>query len=144
MAAHYEGQLQRSARDTYGAMRKGFAAVDKGVSVPTVDIREASEVYTRLRLDHPELFYLTGFHLRMMPGAEKSEAVADYLFDKSKILSHRQAITARVQRPGGRGDLVMEYTYGRRISPDKGFLNVPDALRVARLIDEAEKKLNCP
>ena len=53
-------------------------------------------------------------------------------------------ITARVQRPRGRGDLVMEYTYGRRISPDKGFLNVPDALRVARLIDEAEKKLNCP
>lgn len=53
-------------------------------------------------------------------------------------------ITARVQRPGGRGDLVMEYTYGHRVSPDKGFLNVPDALRVARLIDEAEKKLNCP
>ena len=53
-------------------------------------------------------------------------------------------ITARVQRPGGRGDLVMEYTYGHRTSPDKGFLNVPDALRVARLIDEAEKKLNCP
>ena len=53
-------------------------------------------------------------------------------------------ITARVHRPGGRGDLVMEYTYGHRPSPDKGFLNVPDALRVARLIDEAEKKLNCP
>ena len=52
-------------------------------------------------------------------------------------------ITARVHRPGGRGDLVMEYTYGHRPSPDKGFLNVPDALRIARLVDEAEKKLNC-
>lgn len=98
MAAHYENQLQRGVRDTYAAMLKGFTAVEKGVGVPTVDIREASEVYTRLRLDHPELFYLTGFHLRMMPGAERSEAVADYLFDKSKILSHRQAISARVQR----------------------------------------------
>ena len=53
-------------------------------------------------------------------------------------------ITARVQRPGGRGDLVMEYTYGHRISEDKGFLNVPESQRVARLVDEAEKKLNCP
>ncbi len=53
-------------------------------------------------------------------------------------------ITARVLRPGGRGDLVMEYTYGHRISEDRGFLNVPDALCVARLIDEAEMKLNCP
>ena len=53
-------------------------------------------------------------------------------------------ITARVQRPGGRGDLVMEYTYGHRISEDKGFLNVPESQRVARMVDEAEKKLNCP
>lgn len=53
-------------------------------------------------------------------------------------------ITARVQRPGGRGDLVMEYTYGHRISEDKGFLNVPESQRVACLVDEAEKKLNCP
>lgn len=53
-------------------------------------------------------------------------------------------ITARVQRPAGRGDLVMEFTYGHRVSEDKGFLHVPDALRVARLVDTAEKKLNCP
>ena len=37
----------------------------------------------------------------------------------------------------------MEYTYGRRVSEDKGFLNVPDAMRIARLIDAAEKRLNC-
>ena len=53
-------------------------------------------------------------------------------------------ITARVHRPGGRGDLVMEFTYGHRASADKGFLNITDAQRIARLIDEAEKKLNCP
>ena len=53
-------------------------------------------------------------------------------------------ITARVQRPGGRGDLVMDYTYVRRISFDKVFLNVPDSLCVARLVDEVRKRLNCP
>ena len=52
-------------------------------------------------------------------------------------------ITSRVHRPGGRGDLIMEFTYGRRVSEDKGFLNVPDAMRIARLIDAAEKRLNC-
>ena len=52
-------------------------------------------------------------------------------------------ITARVHRPGGRGDLIMEYTYGRCVSEDKGFLNVPDAMRIARLVDAAEKRLNC-
>ena len=52
-------------------------------------------------------------------------------------------ITSRVHRPGGRGDLIMEYTYGRRVSEDKGFLNVSDAMRIARLVDAAEKRLNC-
>ena len=98
MAAHYENQLSRGAREAYGMMLRGFAAVEPAVRVPLLDIRELSEIYTRLRLDHPELFYLTGFHLRMMPGAEYGEIVPDYLFEKSKILTHRQAITARVQR----------------------------------------------
>ena len=98
MAAHYENQLSRAGREAYGAMLRGFTAAETAVRVPLLDIRELSEIYTRLRLDHPELFYLTGFHLRMMPGAEYGEIVADYLFEKSKLQTHRQAISARVQR----------------------------------------------
>ena len=49
-----------------------------------------------------------------------------------------------VEEERGRGDLVMDYTYVRRISFDKVFLNVPDSLCVTRLVDEARKRLNCP
>lgn len=98
MAAHYEEQLARPLREVYGLLLRGFAAGEAAVRVPTTDIRALSEVYTRLRLDHPELFYLTGFHLRCMPGAESGEVVADYLFEKGKLQTHRQAIAARVQR----------------------------------------------
>ena len=98
MADYYEAQLSRAAREAYGAMLRGFTAAETAVRVPLLDIRELSEIYTRLRLDHPELFYLTGFHLRCMPGAEYGELVPDYLFEKSKLQTHRQAIAARVQR----------------------------------------------
>lgn len=96
--AYYEQQLNKEQRAAYAAMLKGFAAVESEVRVPLLGMKELSELYTRLRLDHPELFYLTGFHVRAVPGAEWGELVPGYLFDKGKILQHRSAINARIAR----------------------------------------------
>ena len=96
--AYYERQCCREKQEAYRAIFRGVTAVESSIRVPLLPIKDLSEVYTRLRLDHPEVFYLTGFHLRCMPGAENGEFVPEYLFSKEKILSHRQAIQARVER----------------------------------------------
>ncbi|MGM9618869.1 MAG: transglutaminase domain-containing protein [Oscillospiraceae bacterium] len=108
MAAYYENQLSRPGREAYGAMLRGFTAVESAVRVPLLSMQELSDVYTRLRLDHPELFYLTGFRVRSVPGASYGEILPEYLFEKGKILTHRQAIAARVQRLAREGKSLDE------------------------------------
>ena len=96
--AYYEQQISREKREAYEALLRGVDAVASAIRVPLLPMEDFSEVYTRLRLDHPEIFYLTGFHIRYMPGAENGEFIPEYLFDKGKILSHREAIKTRVER----------------------------------------------
>ena len=96
--AYYEQQCTREMREVYGAMLRSVAAVESAIRIPMLSMEALGEVYTRLRLDHPEIFYLTGFHVRHMPEAAYGELIPEYLFDKGKILSHRQAIATRVER----------------------------------------------
>ena len=96
--AYYEQQLSREKREAYSAILRGVGELSSAIRVPLLPMEALSEVYTRLRLDHPEIFYLTGFHIRHMPGAENGEFIPDYLFDKAKLLSHREAIKKRVER----------------------------------------------
>lgn len=96
--AYYEQQCSHEKREAYGAILRGATAVESSIRVPLLPVEDLSEVFTRLRLDHPEIFYLTGFHVRYKQGAENGDFIPEYLFDKSKILSHRQAIQARLSR----------------------------------------------
>ena len=98
VTAWYEQQCSRPLREAYGAVLRGVSAVEPAIRVPLLSAAELGEVYTRLRLDHPEIFYLKGFQIRFHPGAENAEFLPDYLFDKAKILSHRQAIQTRISR----------------------------------------------
>lgn len=96
--AFYEKQLDKLQQAAYLAMKKGFEQMEPAIRVPLLDGNGFSDVYTCLRLDHPELFYLTGFRLRAVPGADYGELLPEYLFEKSKIQTHRQAISARTAR----------------------------------------------
>ena len=60
--------------------------------------KELSEVLFRLRLDRPELFYVTGFSYRVHPQAASVEFIPQYLFDKGKIQEHQRALSARVTK----------------------------------------------
>ena len=92
MAGYYYRQLDREKRAVYDAMRTGMEALAPGVRVPKLTGQE------RLKLDTPLLFYVTGFQYRWMPGADHVELLPEYLFDKSKVRQHRQAVAARLDR----------------------------------------------
>ena len=76
-------------------MLAGMEALAPGIRVPRLDGPELSDIYLRLKLDTPLLFYVTGFQYRWMPGADHVELLPEYLFDKGKIRQHRQAVAAR-------------------------------------------------
>mgnify|MGYP002569920078 CR=1 FL=1 len=96
MAGYYYRQLDREKRGVYDAMLAGMEALAPGIRVPRLDGPELSDIYLRLKLDTPLLFYVTGFQYRWMPGADHVELLPEYLFDKGKIRQHRQAVAARL------------------------------------------------
>ena len=98
MAGYYYRQLDREKRAVYDAMRTGMEALAPGIRVPKLTGQELSDIYLRLKLDTPLLFYVTGFQYRWMPGADHVELLPEYLFDKNKVRQHRQAVAARLDR----------------------------------------------
>ena len=96
--AYYFRQLDKAGQAAYHAMKTGLAALRPAFPVPRLEGRELGDVLARLRLDCPELFYVTGFSSRGHPAAATVEFLPQYLFDKGKIQTHQKALAARLDR----------------------------------------------
>ena len=92
---YYYGQLSRPLQGVYDALLGGFRALAPGIRIPMLDEKQLADVYLRLKLDEPLLFYVTGYRCRWMTGAAHMELLPEYLFDKAKIRTHQQAVSAR-------------------------------------------------
>lgn len=95
---YYYGQLSRPLQSVYDALLGGFCALAPGVRIPMLDEKQLADVYLRLKLDEPLLFYVTGYRCRWMAGAAHMELLPEYLFDKAKIRAQQQAVSARLAR----------------------------------------------
>ena len=95
---YYYGQLSRPLQSVYDALLGGFCALAPGVRIPMLEEKQLADVYLRLKLDEPLLFYVTGYRCRWMAGAAHMELLPEYLFDKAKIHAQQQAVSARLAR----------------------------------------------
>lgn len=98
MQPYYYSQLPKPLQTVYHAIYTGVSALKPSFAVPKVERHTLSEIFLMLRLDHPEIFYLTGFSYRFYPQASNVEFIPEYLFDKNKILEHQKALSARVEK----------------------------------------------
>ena len=96
--SYYFRQLDKAGQAAYHAMKTGLAALRPAFPVPRLEGRELGDVLARLRLDCPELFYVTGFSYRVHPAAATVELLPQYRFDKGKIQTHQKALAARLDR----------------------------------------------
>ena len=94
---YYKG-LNREEKTAYEQMRSGFESLSPAVRVVRLEQKRLAEVYLRLKLDTPLLFYVTGYSYRFYPGADHVELLPEYLFEKSKIRTHKEAVSTRIQR----------------------------------------------
>ena len=58
---YYYGQLSRPLQGVYDALLGGFRALAPGIRIPMLDEKQLADVYLRLKLDEPLLFYVTGY-----------------------------------------------------------------------------------
>ena len=94
----YLRQLDKEGQAAYHAMKTGLAELRPAFPVPRLEGKALGDVLARLRLDCPELFYVTGFSCRVHPAASTVEFLPQYLFDKGKIRDHQRALAARIDR----------------------------------------------
>lgn len=98
MEAYYYQQMDRTGQSIYHAMKTGFAELRPSFPVPCLDGRRLSDIFFKLRLDCPDIFYVTGFSYRLVPGASNVELLPDYRFGKGKVREHQKALSARIDK----------------------------------------------
>lgn len=70
MEPYYYRQMDKAAQAAYHAMKSGITSLRPSFSVPRLDGAVLSDIFFKLRLDCPEIFYVTGFSYRYAHGAE--------------------------------------------------------------------------
>ena len=68
MAGYYYGQLSKEKKAVYDMLAAGCDALAAVIRVPDLGTEVLSDIYLRMKLDLPLLFFVTGFHYRKMPG----------------------------------------------------------------------------
>ena len=98
MEAYYYRQMNKAWQSAYHAMKTGFTALSPSFSVPRLDSEALNDIFFRLRLDCPDIFYVAGFSYRFYQDAASVELQPQYLFDKGKVRHHQKALDARVEK----------------------------------------------
>ncbi len=98
MEAFYYNQMSKVEQAVYHAMKTGFSEMATSFLVPRVEAKVLGEVFFRMRLDHPEIFYAVNFKYRSYRDSNNLEIIPEYLFDKSKVKDHQKAMKSRVEK----------------------------------------------
>ena len=100
MEAYYYNRMDKFQQSIYHAMKTGLMAIAPSFPVPRTEGSEQqlNDIFFQVRLDNPDIFYVSGFRYRYYKDAGHIEMIPDYLFDKKKILEHQKAMQARITK----------------------------------------------
>ena len=98
MEPYYYQTLSKAEQSSYQAMQAGLQAFAPSFPVPLLENRALTDVFMKLRLDCPQLFYAGIFQYRYYPDSRNAELIPAYLFEKGKLKEHQKALQARVEK----------------------------------------------
>ena len=98
MEQYYYNHMNKQQQAVYHAMKTGIQSLAPSFPCPRMEGKELTDVFLKLRLDCPEIFFVSGFHFRYYPDSANVELSPEYLFDKNKIKDHQKAMKARVEK----------------------------------------------
>ena len=98
MEPYYYSHMNKQQQAVYHAMKTGIQSLAPSFPCPRMEGKELTDVFLKLRLDCPEIFFVSGFHFRYYPDSANVELLPEYLFDKNKIKDHQKAMKARVEK----------------------------------------------
>ena len=98
MEPYYYNHMNKQQQAVYHAMKTGIQSLAPSFPCPRMEGKELTDIFLKLRLDCPEIFFVSGFHFRYYPDSANVELSPEYLFDKNKIKDHQKAMKARVEK----------------------------------------------
>lgn len=98
MEPYYYSQMNKQQQRIYEVIKGGLESLSQSFDVQSTDRTELSEVFNKLRLDCPEIFYVSTFQYSFYVDSTKVKMKPVYLFKKNKIKEHQIAMNARVEK----------------------------------------------
>lgn len=98
MEPFYYSKMDRPRQAAYRAILTGLNSLEPSFLVPRMEGGELYDIFFQLRLDHPEIFWASGFSWKYYQDSPNVIFVPEYLFDKAKIRDHQKAMRARIEK----------------------------------------------
>ena len=98
MEPFYYNHMNKNQQAAYRAMQQGLTNLSDEFQIPRLEGKDLSNVFFELRLDHPEIFWASGFKYKYYPDSPNLILIPEYLFDKGKIREHQKAMGARIEK----------------------------------------------
>ena len=98
MEPYYYTKLNKQHQAVYHAMQQCLISLADEWQMPWVSGEALYNIFFQLRLDHPEIFWATGFKYRYYENSGNLIFLPEYLFEKAKIREHQKAMASRVEK----------------------------------------------
>lgn len=96
MEQWYANQLKKVERAVYDGMLTCFRQGASSARVPRVSAKTLGDVFTALKLDHPEIFWVKSYRYSYTDTSDYYDLRPEYLFDGNKLKSQQQAVGSRL------------------------------------------------
>ena len=98
MEQYYYNHMNKAQQAIYHSILSGVKNLADEFQIPALEGEELYNVFFQMRLDHPEIFWVSSYKYRYYKDSPNLIFIPEYLFDKKKICEHQKAMTARVEK----------------------------------------------
>ena len=93
MEQYYYNRMNKIEQAVYHALYQGFLNIDEEIQIPRLEGEALYNVFFKLRLDRPEIFWATGYKYKYYNDSPNLIFVPEYLFEKAKIKENQKPET---------------------------------------------------
>ena len=98
MEQYYYNHMDKQKQAAYHGILQGITSLVDEFQIPALDGEDLYNVFFQLRLDHPEIFWVTGYNYRYYQDSANITFLPEYIFEKGKIKEHQKAMKSRVEK----------------------------------------------
>ena len=95
---YYYEQLDREGKSAYHAIYEGLTDISPSFAVPRLSDQELSDIYFKIRMDHPEIFYTVKYKYRFYRNSEHIELLPEYIYSGAAIREQKNALESRLRK----------------------------------------------